>query len=183
MARNLYASDINKQMEKIRNEVSDRAFIDMMEIRQSFGSILKETQSEKGGPIRSSVMTFKEALKSYKKGAGKNFKSSDFTKEIYTQTLKDLVDYIKKQNRWTVNGEKENQIEHMKKVLREEDLDNALLSDYIDFNKDFDILKEAFERAKNHPMSGKSRFESGGEYITELMKNYIDLYDEKYNRG
>lgn len=182
--RRLYANDINKQMQKIRDNVTKRSYIDLMEIRQKYGIILKESQPEgKGSPIRAEVMTFREAFNAMKKANKTNFKPSDFTKDVYEGILNSLVGDIKSANRWTVHGEKQTQIEHMQKVLREQDLDEAFLTDYIDFNKDFDILKEAFERAKNHPKSGSSRFESGGEYITELMKHYIDLYDEKYYKG
>lgn len=179
--RRLYASDINKQMQKIRDNVTKRSYIDHMEIRQRYGVILKESQpGGKGSPIRAEVMTFREAFDAMKKANKSNFKPSDFTKDVYEGIVNSLVGDIKASGRWTVHGEKQTQIEHMQKVLTEE-ITDWLSEDEgidIDFNKDFEKLKEAFERVKDHPKSGvKAGFESGGEYIDALVKAYLDILE------
>lgn len=178
--RRLYASDINKQMQKIRNNVTKKSYIDQMEIRQKYGVILKETQPEgKGSPIRAEVMTFREAFNAMKKANKSNFKPSDFTKDVYEGIINSLVGDIKEANRWSIHGEKENQIERMQKIINEEAQENFFY-EYgyeIDFSKNFNALKEAFERVKDHPKSGASKFESGGEFIDALTKAYNDILE------
>lgn len=170
MARKIYASDINRQMQKIRKNVASRAYIDLNEVRQAFGRIIYEEQEERYAPIYSRVMPYGEALERYKKATGSNFRIEDFTKEQYQKEISLLVAKLKSENRWTQQGEKDKQIEKMKNVLSDEygDLD-------IDYEKDYGKLKEAFERVKNHIHSGCSREESGGEYIDALTKAYKDI--------
>lgn len=168
--RRLYASDINKQMQGIRDNVSKRAYIDLMEIRQTYAPILKETSQGKNKPIRVSVMTFREAFNQAKKHQGKNFRASEFTKDWYEEKLNSLVGDIKNAGRWTQKGEKDIQIEHMQKVIGEH-------GENIDYYKDYKKLKDAFERVQNSKASGLSHDESGGEYINALMKAYKDILE------
>ena len=168
--RRLYASDINKQMQSIRDKVSKRAYIDLMGMRQKYGIILKERVVNKNEPIRVSVMTFREAFNQAQKHQGKNFRPEEFTKDKYENLLNSLVGDIKEAGRWTQKGERNVQIERMQRIIGEAGED-------IDFESDYEKLKLAFERVQNSKSSGLSREESGDEYVNALMKAYKDILE------
>lgn len=170
MARKIYASDINRQMNEIRKSVSSRAYVDLNEVRQAFPRIIYEEQEEKYAPIRSRVMPYNEARDRLKKAVGDNFRIEDFTYEDYQKDVKNLVSKIKENDRWTQKGERNYQIERMKNILQDEDIE-------IDFEKDYEVLKEAFERVKNNEKSGRGKFESGGEYVDALTQAYKDILE------
>ena len=153
MKKRASAYSINRKIKQIRETVSKKTALDTQLVAQTFNQIIYRTRKGEGR-----VMTYTEARNKLQKTVGDNFRIEEFTQDIYLKEIEQLMSFLTKENRFTEQGEKDYQISHMKSVIQDRfDVNN--------FDEDFEILKEAFEIANKTQSSGKSKYESGGDFI------------------